>query len=261
MINLVPVARVVGFAALTTFAAAAVAPAFAGPAELQLLRSYEGSWRGKGTLVGGDSQPVNCRMSLQDGNEQKINYSGRCTLAGANLSISGTLAYVEASHRYEGVMTSNANFSGVAVGQKKGDGIVFSMKSRGVQENANLEISAGIVLTPGVITVQFQATDAKSGKTVHATVPFAKVLSRPLRRPSARYEARAPTGALFSDRRPGSAEQARLPHATVGKSGNRPNEVTRAAAMTASPSLPPQCRAPKSGTFRPAAHSRSPPRS
>jgi hypothetical protein len=175
MTNLGPIARVVGAVALVAAAGAYVAPAFAGPTETALLKSYEGTWKGKGTVVGTDNETVNCRMSLTDGNDEKVNYAGRCTLAGSDLAINGTLAYIEASHRYEGAMTSNVNFSGVAVGTKRGNGIVFNLKSRGSADSANMEIAAGIALTPGVITVTFVATDIASGKVINATVPFGKL--------------------------------------------------------------------------------------
>lgn len=151
------------------------APAFAGPSEVALLKSYEGNWRGQGTAVGSSSEKVTCRMALTPGNQDKVNYAGRCTLAGTNLSINGTLAYIDDSSRYEGAMTSNLNFSGVAVGRKQEGGIVFNLQSRGEQDNTDLEIDAAIVLTPGVITVQFKATDVKTGRVIIASVPFSKV--------------------------------------------------------------------------------------
>lgn len=174
MINLGPLARGIGVAGLIVAVGAAVSPAFAGSAETALLKSYEGNWRGSGPLVGGDQENVTCRMSLRDGNNDKVNYNGRCAMAGLNLSINGTLAYIESSQRYEGAMTSNANFSGVAVGQKRNGGIVFNLTSRGMNENKNIEINAGITLTPGVITVDFRARDVRTGKTVTATVPFSR---------------------------------------------------------------------------------------
>jgi hypothetical protein len=174
MIELGPLARNIAIAGLVAAAAGMAAPAFAGPAETALLKSYEGNWKGAGPLVGTETETVSCRMALTPGNDDKVNYSGRCAMAGANLSINGTLAYIEENHRYEGAMTSNVNFSGVAVGQKSNGGITFNLKSRGMQDNANIEISAGITLLPGTITVDFKATDVATGKVVYAKVPFAK---------------------------------------------------------------------------------------
>jgi hypothetical protein len=175
MTNFGPFARIVGAAGLAATLAGFAAPALAGQAEAALLKSYEGNWRGEGTAVGTDTERVTCRMALTPGNQDKVNYAGRCTLAGTNLSINGTLAYIDDSSRFEGAMTSNLNFSGVAVGKKQADGIVFNLQSRGQQDNTDLEINAAIVLSPGTITVQFKATDIKTGKVIIASVPFRKV--------------------------------------------------------------------------------------
>lgn len=175
MIKSEPLARIISAAGLAIAVATMAAPAFAGPAEVALLKSYEGNWRGRGQVVGTDTETVTCRMSLTDGNDDKVNYAGRCAMAGSNLAINGTLAYIEASRRYEGAMTSNANFSGVAVGQKIGSGIVFNLQSRGLSDSADVEIATSITLAPGVITVNFRATDVKTGRMVNASVPFQKV--------------------------------------------------------------------------------------
>ena len=76
-----PVARAVAVAGVLM--AAGAMPAFAGPAEMALLESYIGSWNGKGTLKGAQEETVVCKMSLSKGNGTKLNYTGRCSLAGA----------------------------------------------------------------------------------------------------------------------------------------------------------------------------------
>ena len=66
-------------------------PAFAqsGSTEMALLSSYVGDWRGESALVGGDrNEPFRCRLGVSEGNLGKINYTGRCTLVNATLSIS-----------------------------------------------------------------------------------------------------------------------------------------------------------------------------
>ncbi|RYE56269.1 MAG: hypothetical protein EOP20_09125, partial [Hyphomicrobiales bacterium] len=101
-----PLSRAAALAGLLISASFVSTPAFAGPNEVALLKSYIGEWRGRGTLVGAATETVVCRLSLSQGNQDKINYNGRCTLAGTNLSVAGTMAYVEASKRYEAAMTS-----------------------------------------------------------------------------------------------------------------------------------------------------------
>ena len=175
MTHIRPLARLSAMAGIIALAGTFAGVAHAGPAEVALLKSYEGNWKGAGKLQGTSNDVVTCRMSLTDGNDDKVNYSGRCLIEGANLSIAGTLAYIDANQRYEGAMTSNINFSGVAVGRKQGDGIVFNLKSRGMSDSANVEVTAGIILTPGVITVKFNAVDMNTGKVLNASVPFSKV--------------------------------------------------------------------------------------
>ena len=110
-----PVARAAAIAGVLV--AAGAAPAFAGPAEMALLESYAGSWNGKGTLTGAQQETVVCKMSLSKGNGTKLNYTGRCSLAGAQLSVTGTIAYVDAKKRYEAVMNSGiGGFRGAQTG-------------------------------------------------------------------------------------------------------------------------------------------------
>jgi hypothetical protein len=168
------VMRSVGLAGVLVSAGAVATPVLAAQADIDFLQAYMGSWKGRGVLVGADTETVVCRMKLSSGNEQKINYSGKCTLAGSNLSINGTLAYVDANKRYEAVMTSNANFTGVAVGKKQGDGVVFNLKERDTSDGNDMAITAGIALQGGAINVDFRVVETKSGKVIKATIPFSK---------------------------------------------------------------------------------------
>lgn len=176
MTHIRPLARLSAMAGIIALAGTFAGVAHAGPAEVALLKSYEGNWKGAGKLQGTSNDVVTCRMSLTDGNDDKVNYSGRCLIEGANLSIAGTLAYIDANQRYEGAMTSNVNFSGVAIGVKQGNGIVFNLKSRGTaSDKTTYDIQAGITLLPGTITVDFKATDVASGQAAIAKIPFAKL--------------------------------------------------------------------------------------
>jgi hypothetical protein len=153
----------------------ATAPAFAGPAEQALLKSYIGDWRGRGTLTGANTETVVCRLTLKPGNQDKVNYSGRCSLAGTQLTMAGTMAYIEASKRYEAVMSSNATFRGLAVGQKRGNTLIFKLRERDEDENGKeLAISAQINLTSEAIAVQFDVVYVENGDSLRAEVPFTK---------------------------------------------------------------------------------------
>jgi hypothetical protein len=170
-----PLSRSIAVAGLVVTSMMAAAPAFAAKADIELLNSYLGNWKGKGILVGSESETVVCRLSLTPGNQDKVNYSGRCAMAGNNLSVNGTLAYIDGKKRYEAAMTSNATFSGIAVGKKQGDGVVFNLKEREKDEDGNdLTISAVIALVNKKISVEFQVLFNETGDMLKASVPFTK---------------------------------------------------------------------------------------
>ena len=162
--------------ALTSMIAiGAVAPSLAAPADVALIQSYIGEWRGRGVLIGANTETVVCRMSVTQGNQDKVNYSGRCSLAGTQLSVAGTMAYIEASKRFEAAMSSNATFNGVAVGQKRGDGMVFNLRERDEdEEGKDLTITAQINLRPDTMEVTFEVVYVESGDSLRAEVPFTK---------------------------------------------------------------------------------------
>lgn len=169
-----PTTRAVALAGLLSLAGAA-APAVAAPADVALLKSYIGDWRGRGTLVGADQETVVCRLALTEGNQDKVNYNGRCTLAGTNLSVAGTMAFIEESNRFEAAMTSNATFTGLAVGQQRGSGLVFNLREREQdEEGKDLNITAQIRLSQEQIDVVFEVVYVESGDSLRAEVPFSR---------------------------------------------------------------------------------------
>jgi hypothetical protein len=169
-----PLLRSVALIGLVLSSSLVAAPVQAARAEIEFLSSYLGEWRGRGVMSGANSETVVCRLTLSPGNNDKINYNGRCTLAGTNLAIQGSLAYIDQSRRYEAVMTSNASFQGVAVGQRRGNGVVFNLQERNRADGQDMSITAGIALQNGQISVNFKVVDAKSGGTITANVPFSK---------------------------------------------------------------------------------------
>lgn len=146
----------------------------AGPEEVGLLSSYVGDWRGESTLEGGENpEPFRCRLSVSPGNQSKINYAGRCTLVNMNLSVSGTIAYSDTNGRYEAVMTSNAGFSGLAVGMPDGDRIGFDLKDRQKDRGGNdVAIGTKMFLADNSIVVEFEVEFNDSGDIMTASVPF-----------------------------------------------------------------------------------------
>jgi hypothetical protein len=163
--------------AAIVFTAGTMVPAQAGPAEIALLSSYIGEWSGAGVLKGGkEPQPFKCRLTIDKGNQAKINYAGRCTLVNMNLSVSGTIAYDDASRSYQAIMGSNAGFTGIAVGRKQGSNIIFDLQEK--QEDRagnNVRIGARITLiAQKSITVDYEVEFNQSGNVLTANVPFSK---------------------------------------------------------------------------------------
>lgn len=150
------------------------APARSGEAELGLLLSYVGDWRGEGVVTGGDSpDPFRCRLTIAKGNAAKINYTGRCSLVDANLSISGTIAYNDAARRYEAAMSSNAGFTGIAIGSQQRDEISFDLKERQKDRTgSDVRIGSRIILVDGTIMVDFEIEFNDSGDIMTASVPM-----------------------------------------------------------------------------------------
>lgn len=151
-----------------------VAPVFAGPAESELLESFVGNWKGTSVLTGGEEdEEFTCRMTIASGTGSKINFAGRCSLIGMNLAVNGTIAYVEASNRYEGAMTSNTAYSGIAVGRRQGDKLIFSFNKRNLDDSGrDLSIGSTIILDDDRIAVEFEVTFNESGEKMNASVPF-----------------------------------------------------------------------------------------
>ena len=153
-----------------------MAPAMAGPQELAVLTSYIGDWRGSSALVGGGkSEPFTCRVSVAKGNQGKGNYTGRCSLVSANLSISGTSAFNDSQQRYEAAMSSNAGFTGLAIGRLQGQRISFDLQERDKDKSgSDVRIGSRILLVNGDITVDFEGECNDSGEVLRASVPFAR---------------------------------------------------------------------------------------
>ncbi len=150
-------------------------PALAANSNVELLQDYVGDWRGRGVLIGAETESVVCRLSLTNGNEQKVNYSGRCSLAGTNLTVSGTMAWNDGTKRYEAAMTSNATFTGLAIGKRQGDALVFNLREQDKDENGKpLTITADITLRKEKISVDFSVLFNESGDTLKASVPFSR---------------------------------------------------------------------------------------
>lgn len=143
---------------------------------LALLATYIGNWQGESALVGGDKpEPFRCRLNVAQGNLQKINYTGRCTLVNATLSISGTIAYNEARQQYEAAMSSNAGYTGLAIGRESRNQISFDLREQQKDKaGSDVRIGAKIILINDSITVDFEVEFNNSGDVLTASVPFSR---------------------------------------------------------------------------------------
>lgn len=166
---------------LQALAAMALAGLMTGPAvsaedEIGLLNSYIGNWKGEGALVGGEKpEPFRCRLTIAKGNLAKINYAGRCTLIDMNLSVSGTIAYDDKIKRYQAAMSSNAGFTGLAIGQKQGEKISFDLREKQTDRGGNdVRIGSRIQLLGDAIAVDFEVEFNESGQILTAAVPFSR---------------------------------------------------------------------------------------
>lgn len=150
-------------------------PALAAAADLEILQSYVGKWTGRGSASfseSGNEETVVCKLGVERSSDTKINFNGRCALAGGTLSIAGTMAYIVDKRRFEAVLSSNTSYSGVAVGRRSGKSLRFNMRERDPDTGASLEINAGLALKNDVITVTFSVTDKSSGARTSAVVPM-----------------------------------------------------------------------------------------
>lgn len=175
-----PLSRIVALAGLTIATMSAVAPAYAAKADVELVRSYIGAWKGgselKGKFRGKEAGKVNCQMSLSAGNGDKVNFAGNCALAGTTMTVRGTIVYNDAGKRYEAAMSTNVGFSGIAIGKRQGNGILFSFKEKNKDDGAGgmgMDVDAAISLNPEKISVNFNVA-FDNGEALSASVPFTK---------------------------------------------------------------------------------------
>ena len=147
--------------------------ALAGAKQDALLLGYVGSWKGSGMLTGGDEpEKFSCRNSITDGGQGKINYQGRCAVAGLNLAIYGTIKYNDDTRRYEGTMHSNTEFEGDAIGRQRGSSIVFDFKQQKQRDGHELTIGSKLTLQRDGYTVEFDVWIADSEMKMSTSVPF-----------------------------------------------------------------------------------------
>lgn len=151
-------------------------PATAAQDDIDLLKTYVGDWRGRGSAVlasTGQEETVVCRMSVEDSGSARVTFDGRCTLAGRTIAVAGTMIWNEQVGQYEAAMSSVASFQGVAVGRRSGDGIDFELINRNA-EGKEYRIEAAMVLKDAQIGMDFEITDLSTGGITTAQIPFSQ---------------------------------------------------------------------------------------
>ena len=92
-----------------------------------------------------------------------------------NLSVAGTIGFDDSTQRYQAVMSSNAGFTGYAIGRKQGDQITFDLAERETARGGNVvRIGSHIQLIGDAITVDFEVEFNNSGEVLTASVPFSR---------------------------------------------------------------------------------------
>lgn len=152
-------------------------PAAASQADIDLLQSYVGNWSGRGETVysqTGKGETVACKMTINTANvPSKLNYRGKCAIAGGVVNMNGTVAYVEQANHYEAVMTSNTPFKGTAIGKRSGNSLSLNLRDT-TDTGEAYDISSSLTLKGDNIIVDFLVTNVATGDTISASVPFNK---------------------------------------------------------------------------------------
>jgi hypothetical protein len=89
--------------------------------------------------------------------------------------VAGTIAFDDSSQRYLAAMSSNAGFTGYAVGHKQGDQISFDLAEKQSDRRGNsVRVGSRIRLAGDAITVDFEVEFNNSGEISTAVVPFSR---------------------------------------------------------------------------------------
>jgi hypothetical protein len=162
---------------LLAFALTQTAPALSAQRDIDLLQSYVGDWSGKGSLGTVDGEEtVKCSLAVTSSSPTRVQFNGRCAIAGGTVSLKGTMGFIEERGRFEAVLNSNVNFlqNQVAVGRRSGSGLVFTMQPTNPDTDADLNVDVDLALKNGIISVNAKVTDTASGNSTTAKVPLEK---------------------------------------------------------------------------------------
>jgi hypothetical protein len=155
--------------------ATALAPAHAASADSAMLQSYVGSYTGAGTISGNPPQRLNCRLSMQSGGADKIDYTGRCSGGGVGFSMTGLIS--SAGGKLVASMSGSGggmSGSGSVAGSRHGNGAVFASKTHDTAMGHDRSISSSFALVGGGIRLEFSMVDNSTHKTTSGSIAFTK---------------------------------------------------------------------------------------
>jgi hypothetical protein len=147
--------------------------AVAASSDAALLQAYVGSYTGTGIMTGQNSGTVRCRLLFRPASATSVNYTGRCSTGGADLSMTGVIT--AASGRIRAAMSGSGGLSSTVNGVRRVGGIVFASKQRVNIEGRDRTVSSTMTLGNGTIQVDFAALDNKTGKQTTGSIPFTKL--------------------------------------------------------------------------------------
>ncbi len=153
-----------------------ITPSLASNDDVSLLQSYIGTWKGLGEITrdNGDVESVKCKVNIIQSNQGRVGYKGRCAFAGGNFSIAGTMAYIAEKERFEAVMSTSTSFSGVAIGKRDGDNLVFKLSDKNADTGDSFKIDSNISLIDGELSIAFTAENITTGRMIKVAVPFSQ---------------------------------------------------------------------------------------
>lgn len=164
-----------GILTATLFGAGA---ASAAPDDVALLHDYLGVWEAPAKVTGplGDFGNVICRLEFLDGSGDKVNFTGGCSFSLATITMTGTMAFIEATGNYESVMTTSVGFTGRAIGVRTENSVRFDLLGvTGEEEEVNkLAASASFTMADGIIDIGLSLVLRDTGDRYVASATFAR---------------------------------------------------------------------------------------
>ena len=148
-------AAAVALVCSSSFMAGGVGAAAAGEAEIAVLQSFTGSWRGAGTIDGPDGpREISCTMNVSKAKAGKVVFRAACPFS----SVSGGMVYNDAAGRYELAFTSSTNFRASATGRGAEDGVNFDVRASDVDKEGNtLTVNADFIVRPKTFVIDVKA--------------------------------------------------------------------------------------------------------